>query len=122
MRYNKPYKSFIYYILDHDTIDFINLLTFNKIFDNVDNLLDYHYDDLSGKIICNKTKISPSFISGPGCISFDYIVNKLGYNFKNNRCKDYWNNMVIYNKIKNNLIIISLFLLLIFLIIILKKK
>jgi hypothetical protein len=119
---NANNKSFIYYILDHDTIDFINLLTFNKIFDNVDNLLDYHYDDLSGKIICNKTKISPSFISGPGCISFDYIVNKLGYNFKNNRCKDYWNNMVIYNKIKNNLIIISLFLLLIFLIIILKKK
>ncbi len=119
---NANNKSLIYYILDHDTINFINLITFNKILDSVDNLLDYHYDENSGKIICNNTKISPSFISGPGCISFDYLIKKLGYDFKNTRCKDYWNNMVIYNEIKNNLIMVSLFMVIIFLIIILKKK
>jgi hypothetical protein len=119
---NINYKSYIYNVLDNNTIDYINYITFNKIFDKSNNLLDYKFDDKTKKIICIETNTSSSFISGPGCIDMDNLVKNLGYNFKNTRCKDYWTNNVIYNQIKNNVISVILLLLLIFFIFILRKK
>ncbi len=114
---NANYNNQVYYLFDKKNIILINNLTNNLLFDKEDRLLDYYYDDKTKKII-NNNNTSPSFISGPGCVNMDYLVNKLGYNFINKRNEKYWENFVIYKEFKEEFLfylLITIFLIIILL-------
>ena len=92
---NANYTSYIYYIFKN----------------NPD--IDYYYDDNDHKIYNKDTKTTTSFISGPGCINLDKIVNKLGYNFTNTRCDNYWETVPNFIIIKEYLFFFILTIILI---------
>lgn len=119
---NINYKLNIYYVLNNSAINIINTITFNTLLDTPENLLDYEYDNKTGKIICIETKVIPSFISGPACTDMDPLVNKLGYDFKNTRHEHYWENNVIYKQIKDNVICVSILLVFILYFVIISRK
>jgi len=104
--------------LDINSIIFANCNYTNYIYYFINNTdIDYYYNDNDNKVYNKQTNISTSFLSGPGCVNMDKIINKLDYDFVNKRCDKYWENFELYNNFKEfSLLIILIFIFIIYMI------
>ncbi len=105
--------------LDMNSIIFANADYIRYIYyitNNGENI-DYYYNENDKKIYNKETNIPTSFLSGPGCINLDKMVNKLGYEFFNTRCENYWQTVPIYLKVKEyTLLFIIIFIFIVYMI------